>query len=250
MAFLALHRAHFNPQSPRGERPPSLVKLIASAIISIHALREEGDVPPPAPSPAGAGFQSTPSARRATRRCGCRSRPGSDFNPRPPRGGRRPRPRPAALSAKFQSTPSARRATMPSPYSRNVLLISIHALREEGDLWLPRIRRPDTISIHALREEGDARRYGTDAGAGNFNPRPPRGGRRDCGDRFVFLSEFQSTPSARRATLNFLHTSGDRDISIHALREEGDQRLWCLQACDGYFNPRPPRGGRRLPSRG
>ena len=34
-------------------------------------------------------------------------------------------------------------------------------------------------------------------------------------------------------------------ISIHALREEGDSAL--LPACWAclYFNPRPPRGGRR-----
>ena len=55
----------------------------------------------------------------------------------------------------FLSTPSARRATrlhLP-PCFRAV--ISIHALREEGDLsaWLP--ERTAGISIHALREEGD-----------------------------------------------------------------------------------------------
>ena len=34
------------------------------------------------------------------------------------------------------------------------------------------------ISIHALREEGDASRTGDDPGAWYFYPRPPRGGRR------------------------------------------------------------------------
>ena len=78
--------------------------------------------------------------------------------------------------------------------------ISIHALREEGDAVARRNRRFCTISIHALREEGDER--GADAPfgffeisihalreegdlsvayqkaiAGNFYPRPPRGGR-------------------------------------------------------------------------
>ena len=34
--------------------------------------------------------------------------------------------------------------------------------------------------------------------------------------------QFLSTPSARRATLALMQASGDKKISIHALREEGD----------------------------
>ena len=79
----------------------------------------------------------------------------------------------------FQSTPSARRATQLHALSTEVVVISIHALREEGDLTpdgifgegtefqsTPSARRatecpaqkadPQAISIHALREEGDA----------------------------------------------------------------------------------------------
>ena len=78
----------------------------------------------------------------------------------------------------FLSTPSARRATGGTAYDLAKLVISIHALREEGDAgssakrWTPpnfyprppRGGRPPTrlspwlsrpISIHALREEGD-----------------------------------------------------------------------------------------------
>ena len=36
---------------------------------------------------------------------------------------------------------------------------------------------------------------------------------------------FLSTPSARRATGNPNKLKGDKNISIHALREEGDVRL-------------------------
>ena len=57
----------------------------------------------------------------------------------------------------------------------------------------------------------------------DFYPRPPRGGR----------------PSL---------TNGERDaleISIHALREEGDPDPEERGKSDGYFYPRPPRGGRR-----
>ena len=79
--------------------------------------------------------------------------------------------------------------------------ISIHALREEGDIWLKSVRCFSQISIHALREEGDAiavqHILERDA---HFYPRPPRGGRRETPHR---------TPQAQA-------------ISIHALREEGD----------------------------
>ena len=56
--------------------------------------------------------------------------------------------------------------------------ISIHALREEGDLHpvaaaLGALR----ISIHALREEGDGTLVGLVDGNYDFYPRPPRGGR-------------------------------------------------------------------------
>ena len=58
---------------------------------------------------------------------------------------------------------------------------------------------------------------------------------------------FLSTPSARRAT--FCGGSGGSGwpISIHALREEGDQRQPCIVAKLLYFYPRPPRGGRLQP---
>ena len=56
----------------------------------------------------------------------------------------------------FLSTPSARRATLRLRQSPGVVVISIHALREEGDVDLvARIVADDDISIHALREEGD-----------------------------------------------------------------------------------------------
>ena len=36
-----------------------------------------------------------------------------------------------------------------------IILISTHALREEGDLFPVHIRQKPAISTHALREEGD-----------------------------------------------------------------------------------------------
>ena len=56
---------------------------------------------------------------------------------------------------KFLSTPSARRATKRIPYIRFDCEISIHALCEEGDVYVRPALRPFEISIHALCEEGD-----------------------------------------------------------------------------------------------
>ena len=79
--------------------------------------------------------------------------------------------------------------------------ISIHALREEGDLPDHRPAFMCTmISIHALREEGDRRGI-------------------LC---YTIAVLFLSTPSARRATLLQRLPRQNQDISIHALREEGD----------------------------
>ena len=103
--------------------------------------------------------------------------------------------------------------------------ISIHALREEGDMAMlsacvasgiflstPSARRAtipeyywrklEAISIHALREEGDPDRY-------------------DASDN---TCKFLSTPSARRATRITSRWNKFVGISIHALREEGDSK--------------------------
>ena len=108
-----------------------------------------------------------------------------------------------------------------------------------------RTKRNLNISIHALREESDARENGDFEGWNYFNPRPPRGERPAHDGSRVELDQFQSTPSARRATFGSLTTckqqcifqstpsarraterstiySGDIMISIHALREESD----------------------------
>ena len=80
--------------------------------------------------------------------------------------------------------------------------------------------RARAISIHALREEGDfltCRVYNMHK---NFYPRPPRGGRQQFPLFWLILLLFLSTPSARRATQGRGRRASD--ISIHALREEGD----------------------------
>ena len=79
----------------------------------------------------------------------------------------------------------------------------------------------------------------------HFYPRPPRGGRPQSAynDRNPHM-KFLSTPSARRATPPGKYDALPVRISIHALREEGDQGIRHVRAVHVYFYPRPPRGGR------
>ena len=128
----------------------------------------------------------------------------------------------------FLSTPSARRATV-----------------QDAAIFVPL----NSISIHALREEGDLQRRVKSCHSHHFYPRPPRGGRRadvlypldhprisihalrEEGDtrtatKRTSSGRFLSTPSARRATA----ASGR------------------FQRPAPNFYPRPPRGGRRARS--
>ena len=57
---------------------------------------------------------------------------------------------------------------------------------------------------------------------------------------------FLSTPSARRATAAKGQGNIHVQISIHALREEGDQDTETGEIYKGDFYPRPPRGGRPI----
>ena len=102
--------------------------------------------------------------------------------------------------------------------------ISIHALREEGDLPFGEQLGDDVvISIHALREEGDGCGGGLLADGHSISIHALR----EEGDllepvRVSIPPGFLSTPSARRATSQASH---------------------CKEA-GLYFYPRPPRGGR------
>ena len=59
------------------------------------------------------------------------------------------------------------------------------------------------ISIHALREEGDGAAPGMQTVQPHFYPRPPRGGRLVTVVEPHLNHRFLSTPSARRATCEF-----------------------------------------------
>ena len=205
-------------------------------------------------------------------RGGRRIKPGQpphqqDFYPRPPRGGRPASPAFRRRMCRFLSTPSARRATLLMAGLSTFWSISIHALREEGDqhsgarrpslntfLSTPSARRATRhdlarvvqrpISIHALREEGDILLAQTRSGKSYFYPRPPRGGRPSRLPKTYTEYIFLSTPSARRATKELWETKRKRQISIHALREEGDVLSRWQSLSKQHFYPRPPRGGR------
>ena len=191
-------------------------------------------------------FLSTPSARRATCLVATIWLVLADFYPRPPRGGRR-------ICHQIGSL---------------IYVISIHALREEGDTYFYSTstrnvkflstpsarratcssltsRRSTTISIHALREEGDCSDTVHHRCCRYFYPRPPRGGRPSVlktGPRPI-LYFYPRPPRGGRLTWEIV-AAACISISIHALREEGDPRRLrrCLLPC--HFYPRPPRGGR------
>ena len=127
---------------------------------------------------------------------------------------------------KFLSTPSARRATRRTTRKRGELEISIHALREEGDVpgW-------DADLLEMLFLSTPSARRATAV-------LPLR----------KYWQTFLSTPSARRATERRMHDENHGKISIHALREEGDHLVSDRKEDARYFYPRPPRGGRRSES--
>ena len=241
---------HFYPRPPRGGRPARGEKAGRKGAISIHALREEGD-------------QQGGKKRRAEKY----------FYPRPPRGGRH-----------FQPL-----------FCSRLLQISIHALREEGDACVPRHQQ----RIFRFLSTPSARRATLKSSVlvrcnVEFLSTPSARRATVSGFACSRSSEFLSTPSARRATrlwkvlgwvVPFLSTPSARRatakvcqphtvlrISIHALREEGDNsfcrftssfRLFLSTPSarratsgglpggvrHGNFYPRPPRGGRQQKQR-
>ena len=170
-------------------------------IISIHALRAEGDRLR-MPVPPFVEFLSTPSVRRATKRLWICVHVPPNFYPRPPCGGRLNRKARAVHPQKFLSTPSVRRATAIGTRAPSLVVISIHALRAEGDaLMLGQDLKPALfLSTPSVRRATYCRR-----------------------SRLAGIFRFLSTPSVRRATYMTAFPERDIRISIHALRAEGDR---------------------------
>ena len=213
----------FYPRPPRGGRPcPPLPRRRSSG--NFYPRPPRGGRPSSAPSPLGIEeFLSTPSARRATDTRAAKSRWVSYFYPRPPRGGRR-RLKPIRMRrTDFYPRPPRGGRPRRGRCSRSVMLISIHALREEGDV----------LGIGQSWPDGD------------FYPRPPRGGRPILAALLTYALRnfYPRPPRGGRQHIDELREIAV-EISIHALREEGDQRQPCIVAKLLYFYPRPPRGGR------
>ena len=150
-----------------------------------------------------------------------------DFYPRPPRGGRR-----ACWAA-----------------TRVPALISIHALREEGDARQSRSTSTAEISIHALREEGDIFASCFSVHCIQFLSTPSaRRATRAGSVRGMAVNLFLSTPSARRAT--FLHSAGVSSFTFLSTpsARRATRRALLQRQQSKHFYPRPPRGGRRATS--
>ena len=215
---------YFYPRPPRGGRLQPCCLLRPSPAISIHALREEGDWRDDFLLSGIILFLSTPSARRATGLDVVRGLAELISIHALREEGDLPQSAAGRRSSGFLSTPSARRATSIRKKEGVMFSISIHALREEGDrdfgvseldyiqfLSTPSARRATTRPATRSRS------------CCHFYPRPPRGGRRGARREVWRQYIFLSTPSARRATVPFQLQIFEVDISIHALREEGDR---------------------------
>ena len=111
-----------------------MAPLSTGSVISIHALRKEGD-----------------------RKRLCLVLILLDFYPRPPQGGRLPTGHSLLVLLIISIHALRKEGDLPTGHSLLVLLIiSIHALRKEGDLVvLHEGGQQFYISIHALRKEGD-----------------------------------------------------------------------------------------------
>ena len=124
-------------------------------------------------------------------------------------------------------------------------VISIHALREEGDEGRHSSQQRISISIHALREEGD----GPLSCAAVVNDRISIHALREEGDRFALPFRFPpikflSTPSARRATAHHNPAGLQRENFYPRPPRRGRRALRGPSTTVCYFYPRPPRGGR------
>ena len=241
---IPLSARNFNPRPPWGGRPH---------LSAVFRLSHPNFNPRPpwggrhqvgSTSAQTMQFQSTPSVGRATPGHFPRCPATSNFNPRPPWGGRRVVVLTPSTSVSFQSTPSVGRATRLSDIKGGNLVISIHALRGEGDVLASAAMLPGCNFNPRPPRGGRPGHTGHKTARTYFNPRPPRGGRRQL-----------KAPAGEQLAISIhaLREEGDashqdaarhRAISIHALREEGDYTSRCHRQHRANFNPRPPRGGR------
>ena len=255
----------FYPRPPRGGRHSSIgIKRVT--LISIHALREEGDALDYAAKIKHAQFLSTPSARRATRSRRRRCWRRSTFLSTPPRGGRRYSDVPLDDHVRILSTPP--RGGRPRAFASTSGSTSnfIHAPPRGGRPALEhRHRRADTIfSTPSARRATGTRRQMVSRIITFIHASARRATR--TRDKWFQDHQFLSTPSARRATqhsrfcyvvIQFLSTPSarratglgdkwfqDHQISIHASARGGRPLPASSAPMALYFLSTPPRGGR------
>ena len=214
----------FYPRPPRGGRPSHVSPLLVTYIISIHALREEGDGLLLGLCGADGDFYPRPPRGGRRRKSRPQGRWKPYFYPRPPRGGRPSRRLGKLRALNFYPRPPRGGRLHEHGYHDREVAISIHALREEGDkvlLWFVAALM-EFLSTPSARR-ATCRRLSSLVRSSNFYPRPPRGGR-------LLLNS--GRPGIWAISIHALREEGDRQrcagrlpctgISIHALREEGD----------------------------
>ncbi len=184
----ARRREDFNPRPPCGGRQRGGLWLFVQRVISTLALLVEGDIHRAkvcAPNPS---FQPSPSLRRAT------DTAPSVFNSR----------------AQFQPAPSLRRATLMTIYVYAIAKFQPAPSLRRATAHRFRLHGRHRISTRALLAEGDSAWRGTRYCPGDFNPRPPCGGRQTSLTSYCPIIKYIST----RALL----AEGDRHGDIEAVR--------------------------------
>ena len=238
---------HFNPRSPRGERPKR-----SSFQTSTYL------------------FQPTLPARGATALLIGNPIALVHFNPRSPRGERPSLSTGTYSRALFQPTLPARGATTVCRCRTAFASISTHAPREGSDASRIKFCACRSISTHAPREGSDPALLRMASRVVLFQPTLPVRGA-TCGSGHAGGQHRVSTlapawgataprrPRRRLRQFQPLPPRGGRPISEQYVghlkgfnprpRVGGDRSCFSAPPRPDRFQPSPPRGGRRLPGR-
>ena len=199
--FLIVRSDYFYPRPPRGGRQKARTTAISIPQFLSTPSARRATWPVSLICPVML-FLSTPSARRAT------SRPFPSFGLCP-----------------FLSTPSARRATWGrAAHGKSWIFLSTPSARRATTQQQPKPTHPRNFYPRPPRG-GRLWVPTANRARGNFYPRPPRGGRRG---RLLHITcvmrDFYPRPPRGGRLRGAAARTGGSAISIHALREEGDQR--------------------------
>ena len=242
----------FKFQSTPPSREATVIRPIVDLTnvgISIHASLAGGDVVNHNYRRDTNDFNPRlPRGRRPGRKRAGRGR-GIYFNPRLPRGRRLSFLTTAWPLVLFQSTPPSREATLNTDATMPFSIISIHASLAGGDDFRGRFMpEGKTISIHASLAGGDGTRCGNISNRSISIHASLAGGDTSRNSTTSGI-KFQSTPPSREATVEASGMADRWPISIHASLAGGDVFAMAARCALCNFNPRLPRGRRRLTSR-